>query len=137
MGPARHCLCPVFPLHLLVRQLPFLAGQQDTLVDMPVHSLALPQGDHVCFDWESGRLPPVLAQAGAAQVNHDYEAAPIGKEEKHCPLEMGKGMTLCVGAVASPQLNRMVRPPLACRRHLPTAWTSLYTTLLSNRGAIP
>eukprot|EP01052_Picozoa_sp_SAG31_P033385 SAG31_NODE_3764_length_3904_cov_1.346386_3_plen_155_part_00 len=44
----------------------------------------------------------------AVDVNHDYEAAPIGKEEKHCPLELGKGMTLCVGAVASAQLGHMI-----------------------------
>ena len=46
-------------------------------------------------------------------VNHDYEAAPIGKEEKHCPLELAKGMTLCVGAVASTQLNHMIEAAAA------------------------
>jgi len=44
----------------------------------------------------------------AVDVNHDYEAAPIGQEEKHCPLTMGKGFTLSVGATTSEQLNALV-----------------------------
>lgn len=44
----------------------------------------------------------------AVDVNHDYESAPIGKEEKHCPLTMGKGYTICVGATASEYLNRLL-----------------------------
>eukprot|EP00940_MAST-03C_sp_MAST-3C-sp2_P002578 g2578.t1 len=44
----------------------------------------------------------------AVDVNHDYEAAPIGQEEKHTPLTMGKGFTLSVGATTSEQLNAII-----------------------------
>ena len=41
----------------------------------------------------------------AVDVNHDYDASPIGKEEKYQPLKMGSGYTLCVGATASEQVS--------------------------------
>lgn len=44
----------------------------------------------------------------AVDVNHDYEAAPIGKDEKHPPLRMGGGFTVGHGNVASPALNTII-----------------------------
>ncbi|MFV8835109.1 M20/M25/M40 family metallo-hydrolase [Aquisalimonas sp.] len=41
-------------------------------------------------------------------VNHDYVAAPGIGDRRMQPLEMGKGFTLAVGAIASEQLNRVV-----------------------------
>ena len=41
-------------------------------------------------------------------VNHDYTAAPGIGDRRMQPLEMGKGFTLCVGAIASEQLNRFI-----------------------------
>ncbi|WP_043526403.1 M20/M25/M40 family metallo-hydrolase [Litchfieldella xinjiangensis] len=40
-------------------------------------------------------------------VNHDYVAAPGIGDRRMQPLEMGKGFTLSVGAIASEQLNRL------------------------------
>ncbi len=41
-------------------------------------------------------------------VNHDYTAAP-GVGDRRLPrLEMGKGFTMCVGSIASEQLNRII-----------------------------
>lgn len=54
----------------------------------------------------------------AADVNHDYEAAPIGKDEKFCHLEMGKGFTMSVGATVSEQLNRVIETA-AKKRSIP------------------
>eukprot|EP00938_MAST-03A_sp_MAST-3A-sp1_P002713 g2713.t1 len=44
----------------------------------------------------------------AVDVNHDYDASPIGKEEKYQPLKMGDGYTICVGATASEHLNGII-----------------------------
>jgi len=44
----------------------------------------------------------------AVDVNHDYVAAPNIADKKMNPLEMGKGFTLSVGAIASEQLNAVV-----------------------------
>jgi putative aminopeptidase FrvX len=44
----------------------------------------------------------------AVDVNHDYVAAPGIGDRRMQPLEMGKGFTLSVGAIASEQLNRIV-----------------------------
>lgn len=44
----------------------------------------------------------------AVDVNHDYVAAPGIGDRRMQPLEMGKGFTLAVGAIASEQLNRIV-----------------------------
>ncbi|ABI57257.1 M20/M25/M40 family metallo-hydrolase [Alkalilimnicola ehrlichii MLHE-1] len=44
----------------------------------------------------------------AVDVNHDYVAAPGIGDRRMQPLEMGKGFTLSVGAVASEQLNRII-----------------------------
>ena len=44
----------------------------------------------------------------AVDVNHDYEAAPIGKDERYVPLELGKGVTVGHGNVASPFLNGLI-----------------------------
>ncbi|MCE8033747.1 M20/M25/M40 family metallo-hydrolase [Billgrantia tianxiuensis] len=41
-------------------------------------------------------------------VNHDYVAAPGIGERRMQPLEMGKGFTMSVGAIASEQLNRII-----------------------------
>ncbi|WP_134019160.1 M20/M25/M40 family metallo-hydrolase [Modicisalibacter xianhensis] len=41
-------------------------------------------------------------------VNHDYVAAPGIGDKRMQPLEMGKGFTLAVGAIASEQLNRII-----------------------------
>jgi endoglucanase len=41
-------------------------------------------------------------------VNHDYTAAPGVGDRRLPPLEMGKGFTMCVGSIASEQLNRMI-----------------------------
>eukprot|EP00035_Acanthoeca_spectabilis_P024387 m.453581 g.453581 ORF g.453581 m.453581 type:complete len:439 (+) comp20523_c0_seq1:60-1376(+) len=43
----------------------------------------------------------------AVDVNHDYEAAPIGKEDKNVPLALGKGYTLLHGAICAPALNQV------------------------------
>lgn len=68
-----------------------------------------------CSHEEIGRFGSRVAAAAfrpdvliAVDVNHDYEAAPIGKDEKHSPLEMGQGPTLSVGATVSEQLNRVL-----------------------------
>eukprot|EP00038_Savillea_parva_P027378 m.59224 g.59224 ORF g.59224 m.59224 type:complete len:463 (+) comp7873_c0_seq2:64-1452(+) len=50
--------------------------------------------------------PDVLV---AVDVNHDYEAAPIGKEDKPVPLQLGKGYTLLHGTVCSPALNAVFK----------------------------
>jgi len=44
----------------------------------------------------------------AVDVNHDYEAAPNRSAQRDCELTMGEGMTMCVGAVASSQLNSII-----------------------------
>ncbi|MEQ6887429.1 M20/M25/M40 family metallo-hydrolase [Halomonas sp. CS7] len=44
----------------------------------------------------------------AVDVNHDYVAAPGIGDRRMQPLEMGKGFTMSVGAIASEQLNRIV-----------------------------
>eukprot|EP00041_Stephanoeca_diplocostata_P016644 m.328628 g.328628 ORF g.328628 m.328628 type:complete len:119 (-) comp20435_c0_seq5:2-358(-) len=49
--------------------------------------------------------PDVLV---AVDVNHDYEAAPIGKEDKPPPLELGKGFTLGHGSICSPRINSLI-----------------------------
>jgi len=41
-------------------------------------------------------------------VNHDYVAAPGVSDRRLPPLEMGKGFTMTVGAIASEQLNRII-----------------------------
>ncbi|GHE22796.1 M20/M25/M40 family metallo-hydrolase [Halomonas urumqiensis] len=41
-------------------------------------------------------------------VNHDYVAAPGIGDRRMQPLEMGKGFTMSVGAIASEQLNRII-----------------------------
>ncbi len=41
-------------------------------------------------------------------VNHDYTAAPGVGDRRLPPLEMGKGFTMCVGSIASEQLNRII-----------------------------
>lgn len=41
-------------------------------------------------------------------VNHDYVAAPGIGDRRMQPLEMGKGFTMAVGAIASEQLNRII-----------------------------
>ncbi|SDL20238.1 endoglucanase [Franzmannia pantelleriensis] len=41
-------------------------------------------------------------------VNHDYVAAPGIGDRRMQPLEMGKGFTMSVGAIASEQLNRLI-----------------------------
>lgn len=41
-------------------------------------------------------------------VNHDYKAAPGVGDKRLAPLEMGKGFTMSVGAIASEQLNRII-----------------------------
>ncbi len=40
-------------------------------------------------------------------VNHDFVAAPNIGDKRNTPLEMGKGYTLSVGAIASEYLNRL------------------------------
>lgn len=44
----------------------------------------------------------------AVDVNHDYDAAPIGKNQKHPPLKMGSGFTITNGNIASPALNDLI-----------------------------
>lgn len=44
----------------------------------------------------------------AVDVNHDYKAAPGIGDKRMVPLEMGKGFTMAVGAIASEQLNRVI-----------------------------
>ncbi len=44
----------------------------------------------------------------AVDVNHDYVAAPGIGDRRMQPLEMGKGFTMSVGAIASEQLNRLI-----------------------------
>lgn len=44
----------------------------------------------------------------AVDVNHDYVAAPGIGDRRMQPLEMGKGFTMSVGAIASEQLNRII-----------------------------
>ncbi|MDZ7853543.1 MAG: M20/M25/M40 family metallo-hydrolase [Halomonas sp.] len=51
----------------------------------------------------------------AVDVNHDYVAAPGIGDRRMQPLEMGKGFTMSVGAIASEQLNRIVET--AAREH--------------------
>ncbi|KAA0013018.1 M20/M25/M40 family metallo-hydrolase [Billgrantia pellis] len=41
-------------------------------------------------------------------VNHDYVAAPGIGDRRMQPLQMGKGFTMSVGAIASEQLNRII-----------------------------
>jgi endoglucanase len=41
-------------------------------------------------------------------VNHDYVAAPGIGDRRMQPLEMGKGFTMAVGAIASERLNRLI-----------------------------
>ena len=45
----------------------------------------------------------------AVDVNHDYHAAPGVGDRRYTPLEMGKGFTLSVGAIASEQLNGLIQ----------------------------
>ena len=50
----------------------------------------------------------------AVDVNHDYKAAPAALKKKNMPeLAMGDGVSVCHGAIASEQLNRLVEQ--ACR----------------------
>lgn len=44
----------------------------------------------------------------AVDVNHDYVAAPGIGDKRFTPLEMGKGCTMSVGAIASERLNRFI-----------------------------
>src|SRR5690554_88480 len=44
----------------------------------------------------------------AVDVNHDYVAAPGIGDKRFTPLEMGKGFTMSVGAIASERLNRFI-----------------------------
>lgn len=44
----------------------------------------------------------------ATDVNHDYVAAPGVGDKRFTPLEMSKGFTLSVGAIASETLNRFI-----------------------------
>lgn len=44
----------------------------------------------------------------AVDVNHDYDTAPTMGKERFQPLKLGDGMTLCVGAVSSEQLNAQI-----------------------------
>lgn len=48
-------------------------------------------------------------------VNHDYKAAPGIGDKRMVPLEMGKGFTMAVGAIASEHLNRFIET--AAREH--------------------
>jgi putative aminopeptidase FrvX len=41
----------------------------------------------------------------AVDVNHDYDTAPDKGKQRYQPLKLGEGMTMCVGAIASEQLN--------------------------------
>jgi len=41
----------------------------------------------------------------AVDVNHDYDTAPDKGKQRYQPLKLGDGMTMCVGAIASEQLN--------------------------------
>ena len=44
----------------------------------------------------------------AVDVNHDYAAAPNIADRKPNPLQMGKGFSMAVGAIASEQLNQVI-----------------------------
>src|SRR5690554_2957070 len=44
----------------------------------------------------------------AVDVNHDYVAAPGIGDKRFTPLEMGKGFTMSVSAIASERLNRFI-----------------------------
>ncbi len=54
----------------------------------------------------------------AVDVNHDYVAAPGIGDKRMNPLEMGKGFTLCVGSIASEQLNTIIERS-AREHHIP------------------
>ena len=54
----------------------------------------------------AGELKPDVLIA--VDVNHDYSAAPGVGDRRLPPLEMGKGFTMSVGAIASEQLNRVI-----------------------------
>jgi len=54
----------------------------------------------------------------AVDVNHDYKAAPMGKDERHTPLAMGEGFTVGNGNIASPRLNELIEEA-ALKRGLP------------------
>lgn len=49
----------------------------------------------------------------AVDVNHDYDTAPQKGKERYQPLKLGEGMTLCVGAVASEDLNAQLEAAAA------------------------
>lgn len=49
--------------------------------------------------------PDVLV---AADVNHDFDAAPLVGDQRFTPLKMGGGFTLAVGSVATPALNSLI-----------------------------
>jgi len=44
----------------------------------------------------------------AADVNHDFDAAPLVGDQRFTPLKMGAGFTLAVGSVATPALNSLI-----------------------------
>eukprot|EP00039_Didymoeca_costata_P014862 m.245720 g.245720 ORF g.245720 m.245720 type:complete len:427 (-) comp16109_c3_seq1:102-1382(-) len=44
----------------------------------------------------------------AVDVSHDYVGAPIGKEQKHPPIAMGKGFSMRYGNVSSQTLNLLI-----------------------------
>ncbi|MCE8013471.1 M20/M25/M40 family metallo-hydrolase [Halomonas daqingensis] len=54
----------------------------------------------------AGQLEPDVIIG--VDVNHDYVAAPGIGDRRMQPLEMGKGFTMSVGAIASEQLNRII-----------------------------
>ncbi|QJQ95702.1 MULTISPECIES: M20/M25/M40 family metallo-hydrolase [Halomonadaceae] len=54
----------------------------------------------------AGELKPDVVIG--VDVNHDYVAAPGIGDRRMQPLEMGKGFTMSVGAIASEQLNRVI-----------------------------
>jgi endoglucanase len=54
----------------------------------------------------AGELEPDVLIA--VDVNHDYTAAPGVGDRRLPPLEMGKGFTMSVGAIASEQLNQVI-----------------------------
>ena len=61
----------------------------------------------------AGELEPDVLIA--VDVNHDYESAPTMGKERYQPLTLGEGMTLCVGAVASEQLNSQIEKSASAR----------------------
>jgi putative aminopeptidase FrvX len=51
----------------------------------------------------------------AVDVNHDYDTAPTMSKERFQPLKLGDGMTLCVGAISSEQLNAQIERAATAR----------------------